>query len=75
MEKRAEAKEAFLKECDSNPRIVIDCSFDKDLTDKELKSLTQQIMHCHAYNKKTSHPSHLHITGYGSRLESRLSKI
>lgn len=63
LEKRAVAREEFLRNCEADPRIVVDCAFSDVLTEKELKSLTHQLMYCHSSNKKASHPSYFYVTG------------
>ncbi len=54
-------------------RIVIDCSFDHLMTDKELHSLSFQIRDCYGANKALSRPCHLVVASKaGSRLRARL---
>lgn len=60
--KRKEGREAFVKLCGEGARIVIDCGWDADLSDKELKSLTQQLMHLYSSNKKAAAPSTVVLT-------------
>lgn len=60
--KRQEERAAFVKACGEGARIVIDCGFDAELTEKELKSLAQQLMHLYSSNKKAPAPSNVMLT-------------
>lgn len=60
--KRRQEREAFVKACRNGARIVIDCGFDAELTEKELKSLCQQLMHLYSSNKKAPAPSTVVLT-------------
>ena len=56
-------------------KIIIDCEFDSLLTDKEKGSLKQQIMYCHALNKRSEHPINFIATGVSAWLTEELSKV
>lgn len=56
-------------------QVIIDCDFDVMLTDKEHSSLKQQLMFCHAANKKSEHPCRLILTGVSDRLETAINKV
>jgi Trm5-related predicted tRNA methylase len=38
--------------CLAGPKYVIDCDFEDYMTERELKSLAQQLAYCHSINKK-----------------------
>jgi Trm5-related predicted tRNA methylase len=61
-QKRKDRAEAFLQACKQGIRVVIDCSFEDKMGDREKKSLVQQIMYCHGANKRASRPCSLFIT-------------
>jgi tRNA (guanine9-N1)-methyltransferase len=56
-------------------RIVIDCGFDSELTEKERTSLRQQLMYSHAVNKRSETPIQLIATSVSESLQQELSKI
>lgn len=58
---RHEAQMAFLRRCEEGARVVIDCGFDSHMTEKELKSLGQQLMYVYASNKRALAPCTVHI--------------
>lgn len=62
MAKRQEERAAFVKACGEGARIVVDCGFDAEMTEKELKSLAQQLMHLYSSNKKAAAPSTVVLT-------------
>jgi tRNA (guanine9-N1)-methyltransferase len=56
-------------------KVIVDCDFDVMLTEKEHSSLKQQLMFCHAANKKSDHPCRLILTGVSERLENAINKV
>jgi len=48
-------KEIF-ERTSSKHQIFLDCSFEKEMTKSEIKSLASQIRYCYAINKKAKHP-------------------
>lgn len=59
---RREAQEDFVRRCGEGARVVVDCGFDDQMTEKELKSLGQQVMYVYASNKRASSPCFVHLT-------------
>ena len=55
--------------------IIIDCSFQDWLSEKELISLCRQIGYCHASNKKLPIPAKIIVTSYNDKLKKQLSKM
>jgi len=56
-------------------KVVIDCDFAECMSDKELNSLSKQIMYCHSENKKSIKPVNLILTGWGdSSFQGRLNQ-
>jgi len=58
--------------CLAGPKYVIDCDFEDYMTERELKSLAQQLAYCHSINKKMSKPMNIYVTGVGPRLRKLL---
>ncbi|ODV95034.1 hypothetical protein PACTADRAFT_25758, partial [Pachysolen tannophilus NRRL Y-2460] len=58
----------------SKSRIVIDCSFDDLMNDKEVISLSSQITRSYAANKRSKTPVDLIITSLDKRLKQRFDK-
>ncbi len=46
-------------------QLCLDCSFENQLTDKEINSLSSQIRFCYATNKKATHPVRVTVTSLG----------
>ena len=59
---RREAQEDFVRRCGEGARVVVDCGFDNQMTEKELKSLGQQVMYVYASNKRAPSPCFVHLT-------------
>ncbi len=62
-ERSAMIRAEFESNAERGPIVVIDCEWDNKMTDKELLSLTQQIMYSYACNKKAKRPVRLCILG------------
>lgn len=59
---RREAQEDFVRRCAEGARVVVDCGFDDQMTEKELKSLGQQVMYVYASNKRAPSPCTIYLT-------------
>ncbi len=68
-------KDNYMKSCQENFSVIIDCDWDKEHSDSNLKSLSQQIMFCYGVNKRHAHPASLYLTGLGPLLNAKLSKV
>jgi len=55
--------------------VVIDCGFDKDMTEKEVRALASQLGYSYAANVKAEHPFHLYYTSFGGKLEVALNSF
>ena len=51
--------------------IILDCSFDAYMMDKELKSLSSQVMRSYSENRNARHRAHLIVGSWGGRLRER----
>ncbi|GAB5030465.1 rna (guanine-9-)-methyltransferase domain-containing [Nannochloropsis oceanica] len=72
---RREAQEDFVRRCAEGARVVVDCGFDDQMTEKELKSLGQQVMYVYASNKRAPSPCTIYLTELGPSMEKRLSGL
>ncbi|GMI18221.1 hypothetical protein TrLO_g15061 [Triparma laevis f. longispina] len=61
--KIATQKADRLLKASSTFKITIDCSFETSMVSKERLSLSKQIIHCHAYNKRQVNPVRLDVVG------------
>ena len=55
-EPKKSKKEPVVVKEERDVRLVLDCAFDRLMTDKELHSLSQQIRDCYSANRRTSRP-------------------
>lgn len=72
--RKLEEKQQFLKNCDENFKVIIDCAFEHEHTENGLRSLTQQIMYAYGVNKRSSKPCYMFITGLGDATWAQLGK-
>jgi tRNA (guanine9-N1)-methyltransferase len=73
-ESKRQYKQNYLESCQNNFSIIIDCSFEDNHNDADLKSLGQQIAYSYGYNRRHSNPCELYLTGMGPKLTKQLSK-
>jgi tRNA (guanine9-N1)-methyltransferase len=59
---------------DSNFQICLDCSFDNEMTDREIASLASQIRYCYSYNKRAVFPCQFTVASLSGRTWQRLQK-
>ncbi|KAI0514656.1 tRNA-methyltransferase-domain-containing protein [Xylaria bambusicola] len=55
--------------------IIIDCQFEKYMTNAELISLSSQVTRCYSDNRGAQHPVHFYISSYGGYLKERNETI
>ncbi|KAG2772587.1 hypothetical protein PC129_g3405 [Phytophthora cactorum] len=73
---RAIAKrEAYLMAAEEGVKVVIDCEFEEKMTDKEKKSLSQQIMFSYGVNRRSRTPMNAYITSLHGDIRKNLEKI
>lgn len=68
-------KEEYRKLVNEGQPIIIDCSFQDKLKEKEMISLCRQIGYCHAANKKMAKPCKIIVTGFNDKLKNQLVKM
>jgi tRNA (guanine9-N1)-methyltransferase len=62
------------KDVDASFSVCIDCAYDDLMTEKEIKSLAQQIRYCYAQNKRSSHPCRFIVSNLGGKTLEQLQK-
>lgn len=72
--RKLEEKEQFLKNCDDNFKVIIDCAFEHEHSDNGIRSLTQQIMYAYGVNKRSTKPCNMYVTGLGDTTWAQLGK-
>ncbi|AFZ79949.1 hypothetical protein BEWA_027980 [Theileria equi strain WA] len=74
---RLDKKDLFINLCKGNATIVIDCEFEQYASEKEAKSLANQIMQSYGANKRADKPFNLIICGIeeGGHLDDALGRI
>lgn len=61
--KKSNQLEEFIRKCNQNFNVIIDCAFEDIHTEKAFKSMCQQVMFCYGFNRTHSHPVHIYVTG------------
>lgn len=59
------------KQVDSGMKLIIDCSFDDLMNDKEVTSLSNQITRAYAANRRANKYSEIEVIGFDKRLKHR----
>ncbi len=71
---KQEKQEMFRQLALQGPKIVIDLDFEKLQTEKEVKSLCQQVCFCTNINKQAKVPMNLVLSGVGGQIRAQLEK-
>ena len=69
---RRYAKKAERDQPDPTHTVLFDLSFDEKMTDKEIRSLTQQLMFCRGVNRRVQKPVKIVCTSLNGRTAQRL---
>jgi tRNA (guanine9-N1)-methyltransferase len=59
----------------SKYQIILDCSFDEVMREREINSLSSQLRYCYATNKKAKHPVKTTITSLGGKTLENLQNV
>lgn len=73
--KREERWKERMKDADSCFKICIDCSFEDQMTAKEIGSLSNQVRYCYAANKSSQNPIHLSVSSLSGTTYQNLAKV
>ncbi|CAI5741429.1 unnamed protein product [Hyaloperonospora brassicae] len=68
-------RENHLMAAEEGINVVIDCEFEEKLTEKEKKSLSQQIMFSYGVNRRSRAPMSVYITSLHGDIRKNLEKI
>lgn len=68
-------REEFLMAAEEGYKIVIDCSFEPRLKEREINSLAQQIMFSYGVNRRRSSPASLYLTGLHGVTLNKLQNV
>lgn len=74
-EKREAIWKKLLQDATSMFQICLDCSFDSQMTPKELNSLASQIRYCYAANKRAEQPCYFSVSSLGGITKQHLQKV
>jgi tRNA (guanine9-N1)-methyltransferase len=73
--RKQQEQQEFLKACESNFEVILDCAWESDHNESSLKSLIQQIMFCYGANRKSKTPCTIRLFGMGPQTKERLQKV
>lgn len=59
----------------SHFQVCLDCSFEDQMTAKEINSLSSQIRYCYATNKRVDHPVKVTVTSFGGETRKHLENV
>ena len=65
----------YKESMENAPQIILDCSFQDLLLQKELNSLCSQIGYCHSTNKKHQLHCKMTITSYRDKVKEKLIRL
>ena len=76
-QRNLEARREFEARAARGPTIVIDCAWEDVMREKEVRSLSQQVMFCYGANKRAARPARLRLAGMkaGGALDGSLRNI
>ena len=67
-------KQQYKLEVQNSHPIIIDCSFQPLMMEKEIKSLCLQLAYCHSINRKFAIRSQIVITSFKDQIKQKLTK-
>jgi len=73
--KREERWQERMKSADTCFKICVDCSFEDQMTPKEIGSLSNQVRYCYAANKSSHNPVHLSVSSLSGATYGNLTKV
>ena len=71
----AEANAAWLAKAQIGPTILIDCSWEANMSQREVRSLVQQIKLCYGTNRASSRPARLVLTSVSGEILRGLAEL
>jgi tRNA (guanine9-N1)-methyltransferase len=67
-------EEEYLKKVKEGSMLIIDCSFESLMNEKDIFSLTRQVGYCYSENRKAKNPFNFILYDVGERLMKELNK-
>lgn len=74
-ERKEIAKNDFLELCASSYSVIIDCAWENCHTERQHRSLCQQLSHCYGFNRKHQNPASLYLFGVGAKVHESLTRL
>jgi len=71
----AEANSAWLGKAKNGPTILIDCSWEANMSQREIRSLVQQIKLCYGANRASTRPAQLVLTSVSGDTHRGLAEL
>ncbi|GAB1602720.1 tRNA methyltransferase 10 homolog A-like [Argonauta hians] len=68
-------KQNTMKDSKCQMKVVIDCSFDSYMSEKDVMKLVKQLQTCYSINRRAENPLQLYICGCGGKTQERLDLI
>ncbi|CAG2230210.1 RG9MTD [Mytilus edulis] len=56
-------------------KVVLDCSFDEYMNDKDIMKLTKQVGFCYSANRRAENPLQFYVCGLHGQMQQRLESI
>ncbi|CCG81301.1 tRNA [Taphrina deformans PYCC 5710] len=69
------SKKPALKQDLSALRVIIDCSFDHLMVDREIKSMCSQLTRCYAENRVARYACKIYITSWNAKIAERFGTV
>ena len=73
--KRLLAEKQRFENADKSFGVCLDCSYESQMTDKEISSLALQIRYCYGVNKRSKNPCRLFISSLSGKTYDHLCKV
>ncbi|XP_029636614.1 tRNA methyltransferase 10 homolog A [Octopus sinensis] len=72
---RKALKQNSMKQSKCQMKVVIDCSFDSYMSEKDVMKLVKQLQSCYSLNRRAENPLQLYICGCSGKTQERLDNI
>ncbi|XP_013392490.1 tRNA methyltransferase 10 homolog A [Lingula anatina] len=72
---RKRLKKVKMKQSKCDIKVVVDCSFDHLMSEKDITSLVKQLNFCYAANRRGKEPLQFYICNFGGRTKQRFDEI
>lgn len=72
---RKQLKHNKMKDSTCQVQVVVDCSFEHLMSDKDILHLVQQLNHAYSANRRSMQPVQFHVTGVKNKIKARLDDV